>query len=57
MRRRNKGLPQFFEDLQKYCPDEVAKIKEEDGENAVIYGIKCYKNIYFKKIIKILKIY
>ena len=43
MRRRNKGLPQFFEDLQKYCPDEVAKIKEEDGENAVIYGIKCYK--------------
>ena len=43
MRRKNKGLPQFFEDLEKYCPSEVAKIKEEDGENAVIYGIKCSK--------------
>ena len=44
MKRRNKdGLPQFFSDLEHYCPDEVAKIKEEDGENAVIYGMQCYK--------------
>ena len=42
-RRRNFGLPQFFEDLEKYCPNEVAKIAEEDGENAVIYGMPCYK--------------
>ena len=42
-RRRNFGLPQFFEDLEKYYPDEVAQISEEDGENAVIYGTKCFK--------------
>ena len=41
-RRRNFGL-KFFEDLEKYCPNEVAKIAEEDGENAVIYGMPCYK--------------
>ena len=43
MRRNKNGLPQFFSDLEQYCPDEVAKIKEEDGENAVIYGMPCYK--------------
>ena len=36
-------MPQFFEDLKEYCPQEVAKIKEEDGENAVIYGMPCFK--------------
>ena len=43
MRRNKDGLPQFFSDLEHYCPDEVAKIKEEDGENAVIYGMPCFK--------------
>ena len=43
MRRRNNGLPQFFEDLKNYCPQEVENIKEEDGENAVIYGVPCFK--------------
>ena len=43
MRRKSRGRPHFFEDLQDYCPKEVSKINEEDGENAVIYGIKCYK--------------
>ena len=43
MRRNKNGLPQFFSDLEQYCPDEVAKIKEEDGENAVIYGMPCFK--------------
>jgi len=38
-----RGDPHFFKDLQKYCPDEVSKIKEEEGENAVIYGMPCYK--------------
>ena len=43
MRRKSRGRPHFFEDLQDYCPKEVSKINEEDGENAVIYGLKCYK--------------
>jgi hypothetical protein len=42
-RKKSRHLPQFFEDLKQYCPQEVAKIKEEDGENAVIYGMPCYK--------------
>ena len=41
--KNNRRVPHFFKDLHDYCPDEVAKIKEEDGENAVIYGISCYK--------------
>ena len=40
---KHRHLPHFFKDLQEFCPDEVAKIKEEDGENAVIYGVPCYK--------------
>jgi hypothetical protein len=43
MRRQKTRFPQFFTDLQEYCPDEVAKIDESDGENAVIYGIPCFK--------------
>ena len=42
-RKKSRHLPQFFEDLKEYCPQEVAKINEEDGENAVIYGMPCYK--------------
>ena len=38
-----RHLPTFFKDLMEYCPEEVAKVNEEDGENAVIYGIPCYK--------------
>ena len=41
--KNSRRVPHFFKDLHDYCPDEVAKIKEEDGENAVIYGISCYK--------------
>jgi len=36
-------LPQFFSDLEKYNPEEVAKINEIDGENAVIYGMPCFR--------------
>ena len=36
-------MPHFFKDLEEYCPEEVAKISEEDGENAVIYGMPCLK--------------
>ena len=43
MRRQKTRFPQFFTDLQEYCPDEVAKIDESDGENAVIYGMPCFK--------------
>ena len=44
MRRQSqKKLPHFFRDLMQYCPEEVAKIDEEDGENAVIYGMPCFK--------------
>ena len=42
-KRHHRNLPQFFSDLKEYCPEDVAKIKEEDGENAVIYGMPCYK--------------
>ena len=38
-----KHIPHFFKDLEEYCPEEVAKISEEDGENAVIYGMPCFK--------------
>ena len=41
--KNQRRVPHFFKDLHDYCPDEVAKIKEEDGENAVIYGVPCYK--------------
>ena len=41
--RKRKGIPNFFKDLEEYCPEEVAKISEEDGENAVIYGMPCFK--------------
>ena len=40
---KRRGLPSFFKELSEYCPEEVAKISEEDGENAVIYGIPCFK--------------
>ena len=43
MRRQNSRFPQFFTDLEEYCPKEQARINEADGENAVIYGIPCYK--------------
>ena len=36
-------MPQFFSDLEKYNPEEVAKINEIDGENAVIYGMPCFR--------------
>ena len=42
-RRRLSRLPLFFKDLQEYCSKEVAKISEEDGEDAVIYGMPCLK--------------
>jgi hypothetical protein len=41
--RRLRRLPQFFSDLQNYCPSEVEKINEMDAENSVIYGTHCYK--------------
>ena len=43
MIKKRSRLPQFFTDLEQYCPDELAKIDESDGENAVIYGIPCFK--------------
>ena len=39
----DKNLPKFFKDLESYCPEEVSKISEEEGENAIIYGIPCFK--------------
>ena len=39
----NARLPHFFKDLEEFCPEEVAKIQEEDAENAVIYGLPCFK--------------
>ena len=39
----NKRLPHFFKDLEEFCPEEVGKIREEDAENAVIYGLPCFK--------------
>ena len=41
--QKKSHLPQFFSDLENYCPNEVSKINELDGENAVIYGMPCYK--------------
>lgn len=41
--KKRKTLPQFFSDLEKYNPEEVAKINEIDGENAVIYGMPCFR--------------
>ena len=38
-----KNYPKFFKDIESYCPEEVSKISEEDGENAIIYGIPCFK--------------
>ena len=37
------NFPKFFKDIESYCPDEVSKISEEEGENAIIYGIPCFK--------------
>ena len=42
-RKKSRHLPQFFEDLKEYCPQEVTKINEEDGENALIYGKPFFK--------------
>ena len=42
-KRINKRLPHFFKDLEDFCPEEVSKIQEEDAENAVIYGLPCFK--------------
>ena len=41
--KKKENTPQFFADLEKYEPNEVEKINEIDGENAVIYGIPCFK--------------
>ena len=41
--KKKENIPQFFADLEKYEPNEVEKINEIDGENAVIYGIPCFK--------------
>ena len=41
--KKKERLPQFFSDLEAYNPEEVSKIDEIDGENAVIYGINCFK--------------
>ena len=38
-----KNYPKFFKDIESYCPEEVSKISEEEGENAIIYGIPCFK--------------
>ena len=40
---KNRHLPHFFKDLEEYCPKEISEINEEDGENAVIYGMQCFK--------------
>ena len=41
--RKNRHFPHFFKDLEEYCPKEVSSINEDEGENAVIYGIHCFK--------------
>ena len=41
--KKKENIPQFFADLEKYEPNEVEEIDEIDGENAVIYGIPCFK--------------
>ena len=38
-----KNYQKFFKDIESYCTEEVSKISEEDGENAIIYGIPCFK--------------
>ena len=38
-----KNYPKFFKDIESYFPEEVSKISEEDGENAIIYGTPCLK--------------
>ena len=43
MIKKRSRFPQFFMDLEEYCPEELSKIDESDGENAVIYGIPCFK--------------
>ena len=41
--KKKENIPQFFADLEKYEPNEVEEIDEIDGENAVIYGMPCFK--------------
>ena len=41
--QKKEHFPQFFSDLENYYPNEISKINELDGENAVIYGMRCYK--------------
>ena len=41
--KKKENIPQFFADLEKYEPNEVEEINEIDGENAVIYGMPCFK--------------
>ena len=43
MIKKRSRFPQFFMDLEEYSPEELSKIDESDGENAVIYGIPCFK--------------
>ena len=43
MIKKRSRFPQFFMDLEEYCPAELSTIDESDGENAVIYGIPCFK--------------
>ena len=38
-----KNYPKFFKDIESFCPEEVSKISEEEGENAIIYGVPCLK--------------
>ena len=40
-KHKAEGKPKFFEELKKYCPEEVSKISAEDGENSLIYGTPC----------------
>ena len=39
----DKNYPKFFKDIESYCPEEVSKIPEEEGENAIIYGTPCLR--------------
>ena len=41
--KKKRQLPQFFSDLENYCSNETKDINEIDAENAVIYGMPCYK--------------
>ena len=38
--------------LSNFCPEEQNKINEEDAENALIYGIECYR-VKFSKFEKV----